>query len=101
MRTASNKHQVTHNGAANFGPYFLPDGERIIFASNVENPKDPAGFDLYIINEDGTGLERITYYPGFDAFPMFTSDGKQLVWASNRNGRAPHETNIFIADWVN
>jgi TolB protein len=53
-----------------------------------------------VINEDGTHLERITTYPGFDAFPMFTSDGKRLVWASNRNGKAPHETNIFIADWV-
>ena len=95
----SNKHQVTHNGAANFGPYWLPDGKRIIFASNVDNTKDPAGFDLYIVNEDGTGLERITYYPGFDAFPMFSSDGKHLVWASNRNGRAAHETNLFIADW--
>jgi Tol biopolymer transport system component len=91
---------VTHNGAANFGPYWLPDDKRIIFASNAENTKDPSGFDLYVINEDGMGLERITYYPGFDAFPMFSSDGKRLVWASNRNGRAPHETNVFIADWV-
>src|SRR5580692_2293536 len=96
----SGKHQVTHNGAANFAPYWLPDGKRIVFASNMGNQKDPAGFDLYVINEDGTGLERITYYPGFDAFPMFSSDGKLLVWGSNRNGRAPHETNIFIADWV-
>ena len=97
----SNKRQVTHNGAANFGPYWLPDGKRIIFASNMGDTKDPSGFDLYLINEDGTGLERITYYPGFDAFPMFSSDGKKLVWSSNRNGRAPHETNIFLADWVN
>ena len=96
----SDKHQVTHNGAANFAPYWLPDGKRIVFASNMGNQKDPAGFDLYVINEDGTGLERITYYPGFDAFPMFSSDGKLLVWGSNRNGRAPHETNIFIANWV-
>jgi TolB protein len=96
----SGKHQVTHNGAANFGPYWLPDNKRIIFASNAGNTKDPSGFDLYVINEDGTGLERITYYPGFDAFPMFSSDGKRLVWASNRGGRAPHETNVFIADWV-
>ena len=59
-----------------------------------------ATFDLYIINDDGTGQERITFYPDFDAFPMFTSDGKRLVWASNRNGKVPHETNIFIADWV-
>jgi len=97
----SGKHQVTHNGAANFAPYWLPDGKRMIFASNVANTKDPAGFDLYIVNEDGSGLERITSYPGFDAFPMFSSDGKRLVWASNRNGTVEHETNIFIADWIN
>ena len=96
----SHKRQVTHNGAANFAPYYLPDGKRIIFASNLANQKDPSGFDLYLINEDGTGLEQITYHPDFDAFPMFSSDGKRLVWASNRNGNAPHETNIFIADWA-
>jgi TolB protein len=96
----SGKHQVTHNGAANFAPYFLPDGKRIIFASNMLAQADPSGFDLFVINEDGTGLVRVTAYPGFDAFPMFSSDGKHLVWASNRNGTMPHETNIFIADWV-
>jgi TolB protein len=96
----SNKHQVTHNGAANFAPYWFPDGKRIIFASNQADPKNGRDFDLYVIHEDGTGEERITFHPDFDGFPMFTSDGKRLVWASNRNGKAPHETNIFIADWV-
>jgi TolB protein len=98
--TGKHKRQVTDNGAANFGPYWHPDGKRIIFASNMSDPKSGRDFDLYIINEDGTGLERITYAPDFDAFPMFSSDGKKLVWASNRNGTAPHETNIFIADWI-
>ena len=96
----SGKRQVTHNGAANFAPYWLPDGRRIIFASNLANPSEASGFDLYLIGEAGTGLERLTTYPDFDAFPMFSSDGKRLVWASNRNGRLPRETNIFIADWV-
>jgi len=96
----SNKHQVTHNGAANFAPFFHPDGKRIIFASNMADPKNGRDFDLYIINEDGTGLERVTYHPDFDGFPMFTSDGKRLVWASNRNGKAPHETNVFLAEWA-
>ena len=96
----SNKHQVTHNGAANFAPYWLPDGKRIIFASNQADPKSGRDFDLYLINEDGTGQERVTYHPDFDSFPMFTSDGKRLVWASNRNGKVPHETNVFLADWV-
>jgi TolB protein len=96
----SNKHQVTRNGAANFAPYWHPDGKRIVFASNMADPKNGRDFDLYLINEDGTGLERITYAPDFDAFPMFSSDGKRLVWASNRNGKAPHETNLFLADWA-
>ncbi len=42
----------------------------------------------------------ITYSDGFDGFPMFSPDGKKLVWASNRNAKAPHETNIFIGEWV-
>jgi Tol biopolymer transport system component len=49
---------------------------------------------------NGNHLEQITYSPGFDGFPMFSPDGKKLVWASNRNAKAPHETNIFIADWA-
>lgn len=57
-------------------------------------------FELYAINVDGTDLERITYSPSFDGFPMFSPNGKQVVWASNRNAKAPHETNIFTADWA-
>ena len=42
-------------------------------------------FDLFLINRDGTGLEQVTFDESFDAFPMFTDDGKKIVWASNRN----------------
>jgi TolB protein len=95
----SGQRQVTHLPGASFAPYFHPDGKRIIFASNYSSPESRE-FDLYLVGVDGTGLERITTAPGFDAFPMFSPDGRQLVWASNRHGTVPHETNIFIADWV-
>ena len=26
--------------------------------------------------------------------------GKKLVWAWNRDGKVPGETNIFIVDWI-
>ena len=94
-----NQRQVTHLGAASFAPFFHPDGRRIIFASNVGDPKG-RNFDLYLVNDDGSGLERITYNETFDGFPMFSPDGKKLVFASNRNGSRPGETNVFIADWV-
>jgi len=91
--------QVTDNGAANFGPYWHPDGERIIYSSNQG---DPSGreFDLFMINADGTGNTRITYTGDFDGFPMFSHDGRYLVWGSNRNPSHEANTNVFIAEWV-
>src|SRR2546429_4779059 len=95
----ANKRQVTHLNKASFAPYFFPDGKRIIFASNLADPKG-RDFDLYMINVDGTGMERITYNDTFDGFPMYSPDGKKLVFASNRHGAKQGETNIFIADWI-
>ncbi|MFZ1255429.1 MAG: hypothetical protein WAR77_03710, partial [Saprospiraceae bacterium] len=57
-------------------------------------------FNLYLINLDGTGLEQITFDSVFDSFPMFSPDGKRLVWASNRNNGGTHDTNLFMAEWV-
>lgn len=95
----SNQHQITSLGGANFGPYFTPDGTKIIFASNYKDVHS-RNFDLYLVNLDGSGLEQITTFPEFDGFPMFSPDGKKLVWASDRHGEKLGETDIFIADWV-
>tara|TARA_Y100001970_G_scaffold294202_1_gene448395 strand:+ start:16334 stop:17416 length:1083 start_codon:yes stop_codon:yes gene_type:complete len=94
----SNKKQITNNGSANFGPHFFPGGDKIIFSSNLHDPKG-RDFDLYSINTDGTGLERITFFDGFDGFPMFSPDGEHLVFASNRNQKKRGDTNLFLAKW--
>lgn len=95
----SEARQVTRLGGANFAPFWHPDGRRILFSSNYENPRG-SQFDLFLINSDGSGLEKVTHFADFDSFPMFSPDGTKLVWASNRNQAQPHETNLFIADWV-
>src|SRR4030065_137069 len=55
--------------------FFGPAGGR------VQNPRS---FDRYMISSDGSGLERISYNETFDGFPIFTADGKYLVFCSNR-----------------
>lgn len=95
----SDAHQITHLGGANFAPFFMPDGQRIIFSSNHAAP-DGRTFELFVVGIDGSGLERITYSNDFNSFPMLSPDGTKLVFASNRHGSAPHETNLFIADWT-
>ena len=98
-REGRNLTQVTKLTGANFAPSWHPDGKRLIFASNIADPKG-RNFDIYRVNLDGTSLERITFNETFDGFPMFSPDGKHLVFASNRNAKAEGETNVFIAEWV-
>jgi Tol biopolymer transport system component len=95
----SNVVQLTENGSANFCPFFFPDGKRVLFASNMGDPKG-RNFDLWMVRTDGSGLEQVTFDPTFDAFPMFSPDGRYLVFASNRNSKERHDTNIFVAEWV-
>jgi len=97
-RNGRNQAKVTSLAAASFAPSWHPDGKRLIFASNIGDPKG-RNFDAYLINVDGTGLEQVTFNDTFDGFPMFSPDGKHLVFASNR--QSPEgETNVFIAEWV-
>jgi Tol biopolymer transport system component len=101
----SDKSMILHNGATNFAPSWHPDGKRIIFSSNMDDWREDIkkyghNFELYLINIDGSGLERLTYNKVFDGFPMFSPDGKKLSFASNRNPQKPRATDIFIADWV-
>lgn len=109
-RDGSDFRQVTDNGCANFGPYWLPDDKHIIFSSNVKGMEEAQAtgdhskarnFDLFVVDEHGDELEQITHYEGFDGFPMFSPDGRYLVFASNRNGQKQGDTNIFVAQWVN
>ena len=98
-----NQRQVTDLGGANFCPYMSPDGQWIIFTSNFADSakKGMPNFDLYRVHPDGSGLERITHSPVFEGFPMWSNDGKKLVFASNRGERkSPTDTNVFIADWI-
>ena len=95
----SNARQVTYLASASFAPYFHPSGKRILFASNYPDPHGRE-FDIWAVNVDGSHLERITYSKGFDGFPMFSPDGGRIAFSSNRHNAKPHETNVFVARWV-
>ena len=94
----SDAKQVTHLGQANWAPNFTPSG-KIIFCSNHEY-KRGFPFNMYVINQDGNQMEKVSRDKGFDAFPMFSPNGKKVVFCSNRNNGGTRDTNVFIADWV-
>lgn len=89
--------------------YFHPDGKTLLFASGHRDPHvdvaevkareeaakggrrryqwvfDPF-MDLFTVNFDGTGLKQLTDSPGYDAEGSYSSDGKQIVFTSSRDG---------------
>lgn len=91
--------QITHLGKANWSPYFHPSDKSIVFSSNHHSTRG-YDFQIYSIGVDGKNLHQITYESEFNAFPMFSPNGKKFVFSSNRQAEKPHETNVFIADWV-
>lgn len=97
----TNKRQLTHLKGAAFAPVFTPDDKAVVFASN-HHDRDGKGrmFDLWRINLDGSGLERLTWTGIFNSFAHFSPDGRKLLWVSGREAASPRQFNIFVADWL-
>ncbi|MGZ5191593.1 MAG: TolB family protein [Flavisolibacter sp.] len=89
--------QITTLGQANWAPNFTPDGN-IIFCSNHEY-KRGFPFNMYTMDENGNDLKKVSRDKGFDAFPMFSPNGKKFLFCSNRNNGGTRDTNVFVAEW--
>lgn len=63
-------------------PAVSPDGTRVAFSSNRAG-----GFEIYVMNLDGTGLTQLTDAVGSDTGPAWSPDGSQLVFSSQRDGQ--------------
>jgi GNAT superfamily N-acetyltransferase len=93
--------QVTYLDAASLAPSFIPGQSRIVFSSNLGEPRGGAERDLWAVDASGANLERITSAPGFDGDPVFSPDGRQLAFASGRaTSPGASDINLFIAGWA-
>jgi Tol biopolymer transport system component len=91
--------QLTDTQGVNWGPYWHPDGQHIIYsAADHSNPSARPNYDLYLMHLASRRTWRITYAPGADVLPVFSPDGKKLMWTSTRDGRMSG-AQVFIADF--
>ena len=75
--------QLTSNPAGiDSGPAWSPDGSQIAFQSD----RDGTSFDIFVVNEDGTGLVQLTDTATFDCCPAWSPDGEKIAFRSDRDG---------------
>lgn len=87
--------KVTNFNAMSWAPFYHPSGEYIVFTTNKFGFSN---FELFIVDADGEKEPvRVTYTPRFDGLPVFTPDGKSLVWSTARTEDG--NSQIFIANW--
>jgi Tol biopolymer transport system component len=92
--------QLTDTEGVNWGPYWHPDSKHVIYsAADHSNPMARPNYDLWFMNVDTGKKARITFAPGADVLPVFSPDGKKLMWTSTRDGRLPG-SQLYIADFV-
>lgn len=73
-------------------PAWSPDGTKLAFDVNTDfepsiDPDSAAGWDLFVVNADGSGLQRLTNDPGQDTGASWSPDGTRIVYQSDRGRR--------------
>jgi len=89
----SDKKQLTTAPGYDGGPFFSPDGKRVIFRRFSE---DGHAADVFTINIDGTEEKRLTDFGCLSWAPYYHPSGEYIVWAANKMGYSNFE--IYMTD---
>ena len=82
--------QLTHNNGRDFDPQFSPDGEQIVYASDVNSP----GFnEIYTMTATGNSIRQLTEVPNSYA-PAWSLDGLRIAYVNDQQG----DGDIYIMD---
>ncbi len=82
------RNPLTRNAGFDGEPAWSPDGRYIAFASDRNAPRSAMDrsslVEIFVMNADGTNAVRITDAQGYDGAPAWGSNGRTLVFHSDR-----------------
>ncbi len=89
----SQPRRLTDTPGYDGGPFFSPDGQRIVWRRFDTNGVIA---DVFTMKTDGSDVRRITDFQCMSWAPFFHSSGRYLIFTANKLGFANFE--LFIAD---
>jgi Tol biopolymer transport system component len=106
----ANERAVTANEYVNWGPFWHPSGQFLVYATSevshsnyevfaVEVPA-PAPGSGTVKGPGELAKRRITHADGFDGLPVFSADGAWMIWTSQRGGMIEGEQRPSSQVWA-
>jgi Tol biopolymer transport system component len=95
----SNLVRLTNNNFNDDYPRLSPDGTKILFQSDRDNPEN-GNYDIYVLNADGSGQTRLTTDAVDDSMAVWSPDGSKIAFQSLRNGPY-YQVYVMNADGTN
>ncbi|MFI4914955.1 MAG: TolB family protein [Phycisphaerales bacterium JB060] len=92
--------QLTDNRHVNWAPYWHPSGEFLVYASSEVGHRNYEVFAIWADPARGTTPVRITQADGADVLPVFSPDGRYLMWTAQRGELAKGEQRPSSQLWI-
>ena len=95
-----NERQLTSNEHVNWCPFFRPDGRTLVYATSEMGHRNYEVFEIVL--PDSPGAEpvrrRVTESEGADVLPVFSPDGKWMLWTGQCNDT--RSSQLFVGRYV-
>ena len=90
----ANERAITRNEHVNWCPYFHPDGRHVAYASSEAGHTN---YEVYMRDaQDPAHSIRITDASGADVLPVFSRDGRTMMWTAQR-GEGERSSQVWVA----
>lgn len=89
----SNVKRLTHTNSYDGGPFFSPDGKRIVWRRFSENGQEA---EIFTMNVDGSDQKQITRLNKMSWAPFYHPSNQYIIFATNVQGHRNFE--LYIVD---
>lgn len=99
----TSEHQVTDDEHVNWAPFWHPSGKFLVYGSSGVGHSNYEVFAVEVdLSKPAKELRkrRVTFSPGADVLPVFSDDGRLMMWTAQRGPMAAGETKPSSQVWI-